>query len=210
MIRSVLQMTKDLISLLTVFYLLLVSTGCENGASSPPPKVVPAVRDHAPYPAFIETPSGDMQTLSFNLETEVFDTLGPEAGGLRPDYLPYPLNAGFLPAHQDAGVQKLPVWVLGKRLSPGDTLSVQILGLIEYVENGTMHEDFVAVPSETGMQTIKVQRFRDFMIDYDAVRFMFETWLKNRNGIGAVSRISWMDEDKAQDKLSSIFNHPNE
>ena len=207
MTHHVLQMTKDLLWLFTSLLILLVSPGCKKQPNDASALTIPKARKVAPYPVFIETPVGELQTISFDLATRSWDTLDLDEGGLKHDYLPYPLNAGFIPLESGEDVQKQPVWVLGDKMMPGDTLGVYLLGMVQYVEGGLTHEEFLAIPADSDLQTIAVKRFRDFVISYDPVKFMFETWMENRHGIGSVSQISWLDEDKAGEKLAGIINY---
>ena len=206
--QSVLHMTKDLLWILTSITWGLVSIGCNitpNSASTRTYKIPDSPTDSS-YQVFVETPAGDLQSLSYNVINENFDTLSVAEGGLKPDYLPYPLNACFFAARQNDSLVKIPAWLLSARLEPGATLSVKIIGMIDYREAGISHQEFLVIPEDRAKQTVQTDRFRDFMIAYDPVKFMFETWLKNRHGIGTVSQINWQDEEKARQFLDKRLN----
>lgn len=205
---NVLQKTKDLLRIIAGLWLMLFFFGCqpnETRSVDRSYKVPESVID-SQYQVFIETPAGSFQTWSFDISKNSFDTLASGDRGLKSDYLPYPLHAGFIPFWKSDSLTKIPVWILGQPAHSGDTLSVQLLGMIEYRDQNVGRKELLVVPVNTEKQTIRVNRFRDFIISYDPVKFMFETWLKNRHGIGSVTQLKWQDEDKAKEYLDERLN----
>ncbi len=210
MIVTVLHKTKDLLYLLSIAGLLLVSKGCASNEPAETPDVksfvIPQLQFDSLYQVFVETPAGDMLTLSYNAKTNEMDTFAAQEGGLRKDYLPYPLNSCFFPVMQNDSLIKVPAWLIAARLTTGDTLAVKILGIIEYREKAILRRECLVVPADQVLQTINVERFKDFIIQYDDIKFMFETWLKNRHGLGQVSQLSWNDEEYAKKYLEFMSN----
>lgn len=209
MIVTVLHKT-NLLYILMIAGLLLVSKGC---AGNEPPEtpdsrslMVPHLRFDSLYQVFVETPAGDMLTLTYNAKTNQMDTLAEQEGGLRKDYLPYPVNSCFFPVMKNDSLIKVPAWLIAARLTTGDTLAVKMLGVIEYREKAVLRRECLVVPADPVLQTIKVEQFKDFIIQYDDIKFMFETWLKNRHGLGQVSQINWNDEEYATKYLEFMSN----
>lgn len=190
---------------LGVFLILLIA-GCNKGQTGSGRSVfeIPGLRYDTNFQVFVETPAGNLQTLSLNARTGMIDTLAEAEGGLRNDYLPYPLNSCFFPLIQDDSLLKIPAWLVAGRMTAGDTLAVRMLGMVEYWEQGIPRQECLVIPVDPALQTIRSERFRDFIIQYDAVKFMFETWLKNRHGIGQVSQLSWKDEVEAAHYLETL------
>jgi hypothetical protein len=205
MIHTVSQKTKYRLSLITGGCLLLISGGCQRGNPDAVQSFeIPHLLYRSFYQVFVETPAGNLQTLSFNAKTGMIDTLTEEEGGLRNDYLPYPVNSCFFPLIRDDSLLKIPAWLVAGRMTAGDTLAVRMLGMVEYREQGISRQECLVIPVDPALQTIRSERFRDFIIQYDAVKFMFETWLKNRHGIGQVSQLSWKDEVEAANYLETL------
>jgi hypothetical protein len=167
---------------------------------------IPRLEIDSVYQVFVETPAGLSTTLSYNQHDNQFDTLTETQGGLKQDYLPYPLNACFFPLWMQDSLVKLPAWLLSRSLPAGDSIKINLLGMIEYKESGVSKKELLVLPVDAKYQTIQVDRFRDFIILYDPVKFIFETWLKNRHGIGLVSQMNWQDEEKAREYLESMIN----
>lgn len=209
MIVTVLHKTNLLYTLM-IAGLLLVLKGCAGNEQPETPDsralMVPHLRFDSLYQVFVETPAGDMLTLSYNAKTNQMDTLAAQEGGLRKDYLPYPVNSCFFPVMQNDSLTKIPAWLIAARLTTGDTLAVKMLGVIEYREKAVLRRECLVVPADPVLQTINVERFKDFIIQYDDIKFMFETWLKNRHGLGQVSQINWNDEEYATKYLEFMSN----
>lgn len=199
-------MTKVALWVVMTFSLVQIGCGPRGAVSENRVYVIPQADKEGLSIAFIETPAGSQQTLAFNPKDFSFDTLNYQQGGIRTDYLPYPLASGFLSGGSTDSLEKIPVWVLSRNTLPGDTMSINLLGMIEYRDQGVLKTEFIGIPEDSSLQTVPSTRFRDFIIAYDPVKFMFETWLKNRHGIGSVTQLSWQDEDKATLYLDKLHN----
>jgi inorganic pyrophosphatase len=206
MIASVQQMTIR-IDFKAVVLLVLIWTSCQSTSEKrTPPKTslsLPELYKDSAYQVFVETPVGSMISFSYDIDGGVLDTVKSEDFEA---YLPYPVNYGFFPVKADNTIKKIPVWILAKRLPEGLTLSVKLLGVIDYIDRNIKHREWLVIPVDENIQTIHSTRFRDFIIKYDPVKFTFEYWLKNRHGIGSVSQIIWHDEEKAMAFLQEEIN----
>jgi len=161
---------------------------------------VPQLKLEEHFQAFIETPAGNQEQIVLNHKAQRFDTM---SGGFQSN-IPYPVNQGFFPVSLDT-LLKVPVWIFSQRLSLGDTLAVHLLGIIEYTDGGIEKKELVAIPVESALQTVESKEFEDFIIDNDPPKFVFEYWLKNRHGLGEVSRIKWDGKQKAELYLQSLI-----
>ncbi|NND33627.1 MAG: hypothetical protein HKN76_13635 [Saprospiraceae bacterium] len=185
----------------------LVLTSCRNEQNlpgEPPPPQLPELFADGHYNAMVETPVGSNYEFTYDPASNVIDTLRPEAGPT--DYLPFPANFGFFPLLKNDSLVKIPVWILGIKQPGGTAVAVKLLGLIDYTDRGNLQRQWLAIPRNPELQTIATSSFRDFIIRYDPVKFMFEYWLKNRHGIGSVSQIIWHDEEQALHYLEESVN----
>ena len=192
-----------------IFILLaLIWASCQDDAERKPPNgssyAIPELFRDSTYQVLVETSVGSTIPLSYDIEHGILDTVSDEFGDGA--YLPYPVNSGFFPVKSKNTIKKIPVWILGKRLPEGTTLAVQLLGLVEYVDRNMARREWLVIPQEKKIQTIRSIRFRDFIILHDPLKFTFEYWLKNRHGIGSVSQIVWHDEEKAMALLQEEIN----
>jgi inorganic pyrophosphatase len=117
--------------------------------------------------------------------------------------LPYTCNGGFIPLDDE---ERIPVWIIGQRLQTGQVLGIIPMALVEYTQGDQMHTDVIAVPSDTLLQSIRPNNFRDLIVTYEPVKFSFEYWLRNRFGVGSVSRIAWKDDEAAASFVVAQIN----
>ncbi len=194
---------RSLLLLLACMMTLLPS--CDAPSSSADQRwEVPSTRVGASYQAMVETPLGEHRRMAFNVEQRTFDTLVETAV---PSALPPPINQAFVAFESELGISKIPVWIIGKRVDMGDVLPITPLGLLTYREGGQSQQVLVAVPGELALSTISAVKFQDFIIEYDAVKFAIEYYLRNRHGQGSITQLAWDDEQAAAHYLDEVTNN---
>lgn len=163
---------------------------------------IPNLRHENHFQVLVETPAGAHNQILWNHDLQKFDTIDLQ---FQSNILS-PVNFGFFPILTDTLI-KVPVWIFSKQLGAGDTLTVNLLGLLQYTVGGNSRQEIVATPTESQLQTVKSMEFEDFIIENDPLKFAFEYWLKNRDGLGEVSRIKWDDKAAAQAYLDKCLEH---
>ncbi len=192
--------------ILSQFLVLLLIVGCHKQpeSSSEPSLVLPKMRDQDGYMAYIENSVGSHLTQRYNLETGRLDTVEIKS----PLLLPYPVNQGFVPVFSESqSLSKVNTWIIGKGLLPGDTVGIIPIALLDYTLDGQRHQEVVAVPVLDQYQTLAPLPFREFIIEYDPLKYHFEYWLRNRGKTGRVSQMTWDDEESALELLQRATGH---
>ena len=187
---------------------LMVVLSCQETMVGEDPLFIPETRSMQNYHCFVEVPAGDNIPISYDISCHCLDTLKVNNQWATLPYLPYPVNRGFIPVkNTDGTLIKIPVWVLGKRLPAGSSAEVRLLGYMDYTEDNIKKSEVLAVPVSNALITVPVQKFKDFIIEYDAVKYALEHWLRNRNGLGRMTHFQWEDEQKAKEFVENQINN---
>lgn len=167
------------------------------------PVVIPKNISGEKFVTVIETPAGEFRAISVDLENEKLDTLKEGSDYVVSNFLPHPVNQAAIPVSADTDMEKIVVWIVGRSVRAGDTLAVDPIALLEYTLEGQSKSEILAIPSDPAHQTIQVENFSEFIIEYDGVKYLLEGWLRNRHGLGKVSQLSWKDQVKAQNYINA-------
>lgn len=165
--------------------------------------VIPKNISGEKFVAVIETPVGEFRAISVDLANEKLDTLKEGSDYVVSNFLPHPVNQATIPVPAASDMEKIVVWVVGRSVRAGDTLSVDPIALLEYTLEGESRSEILAIPRDSAMQTIHVENFSEFIIEYDGVKYLLEGWLRNRHGLGKVSQLNWKDQVKAQNFINA-------
>ncbi len=192
--------SRTMVALGSTWVLVLALMGCHVASDDPnQTKVVLPIwtQDQDPLKAVVENPLGTYVTMKYNHTTQYIDTL---VDGQSIPLLPTISNGAFIPVSEQVLV---PIWIFSKRLHVGQVLEVQCLGLVEYTEVGASKQEVIAVPVDTNLRSISASHFSDLLVDLEPVKYFFEYWLRNRRGVGKVSKITWKDEKAARTYVMS-------
>ncbi|MBX2815625.1 MAG: inorganic diphosphatase [Saprospiraceae bacterium] len=121
-------------------------------------------------------------------------------------FLPYPTNAGFIPMLKDSLLTPYPVWILSASVPAGCIVPCQPLALLDYVHKGDAIRSIVMVPSVDSLDVYQIKTFEDLSLQHDGLKYAFEYWLRNKSGVGSISRIRWGDEIEAKRHLVEQLN----
>jgi len=190
----------------TYIWTCLILAGCTNSPEYGVNRTIHLPASRSPVgtvQAVVETSLGSYTSMKYDPDHHVIDPADQQQETM----LPYVCNAGFIPVGDK---DRLSIWIMGQRLQAGHVLSIIPLALVEYTEGDQMHTDVLAVPSDTLLQSIQPSNFRDLIVTYEPVKFSFEYWLRNRFGVGSVSRIAWKDDEAAVSFIVAQINgNPN-
>ncbi len=118
------------------------------------------------------------------------------------DFLPLPANQSFI---IDAiGRNKLPIemMVIAERISIGETLQVKPIGALEVSNGREKKAVLVGIPTDRKIQIIEPSEFSDFMIDYDPIKYLLQSWYINHKGVGTFDVVQWQNEQFAYSIIS--------
>ena len=203
-------MTKFVWQTLLFIGLLAIISACQSDSIAVEvknrPIVIPSNLPGDHFVAMVETPIGEYRSISVDLSSKSLDTLKAEDKYVINAFLPHPVNQAFIPLSKGGAPTKLPVWIIGIPKLAGDTITIDPLGLIEYTMDGEKRSEIVAIPADPTQQTIHPLNFTEFIIEYDAVKYLVEGWLRNRQGLGKVNQLTWKDQVKAQNYINDLLS----
>lgn len=187
--------------------LLFLTIGCGEKEDTLLFQLPPSYSNGA-YNVIIETSAGEHLLQSFEIESNTFDTCFQDDLAKRIGFLPLPVNMGFLPSYAgfDSVFQKIQVWMISERMETGSVIAASPLGKLNYIESGQECDAYVMIPNDPLLRTVDASSFEDFTIRFDPVKYAFEYWLRNKNGVGKISRIRWEDESVASAELVDLLN----
>lgn len=124
-----------------------------------------------------------------------------------PTALPAPGYFGYFPQQTtQAGQQPFEMLLLGQRISTG-TNAVAPLGILRYRERESGKEGalVVAVPLRASEKTVMAVTFREFLMEYDALKRTIEIWVQQAAGFSSREILRWEDEAVAVKAIKQGF-----
>lgn len=96
------------------------------------------------------------------------------------DYLPYPVNYGFLPSTMAGDGDPLDVLLLGNTVGSGAVVQAIPIGIMPMIDNGKVDDKIVAVPPH-GMSPMadRVKDIDDLQKHYPGIVPILQTWFRN-------------------------------
>lgn len=184
--------------------LLMIACGSEEGSliQDGNKVILPKNVRGEQFTTVVETPAGEFRSISVDLENEKLDTLKEGSDYVVSNFLPHPVNQAAIPVTVETDMEKIVVWIVGRSVRAGDTLSVDPIALLEYTLEGKSRSEILAIPRDPAQQTIQVENFSEFIIEYDGVKYILEGWIRNRHGLGKVTQLSWKDHTKARSYIN--------
>ncbi len=146
------------------------------------------------YQALVLTPAGANELYTYDAAQARWDTVRPV---WLQRYLPTPAHQAAIMVKGNDGWSSVPVWVLGKDFARGSVVEIDVVAGISYVDSGGRSVEYFALPKAGELRTVEAPTFLAFMLQYDAVKFMLEYWFRNRQGVGTVMQLQWLDEGEA-------------
>jgi len=118
------------------------------------------------------------------------------------DFLPFPGNYGFIAgcATRDTLTGKtfpLPVCIMMPALREGSRIAIIPVAVLLLRHHDRPYPVIVAIPEDIGLRSIHVRNFVDFMTEYDAARYILQTWFLNYLGRETFEFVGWRDEHYA-------------
>jgi len=157
--------------------------------------------------AVIEIPAGTNQKFEYHTEQQAFLPDFREGLPRIIDFLPYPVNYGFIPSTRmtvnlGGDGDPLDVLLVSETLPRGSVVDVIPIGLLKLMDTGALDHKVLAVPADTNRQIITARSWRDFTLHYGAARQILETFFLHYDGIGTLQLLGWGDETEAIDEIA--------
>jgi inorganic pyrophosphatase len=150
----------------------------------------------------IEIPAGTSRKFEFDQQTRQFRQDLRQGSPRTIDFLPYPVNYGFIPStrmdkERGGDGDPLDVLVLSEYLPTGTILEVQPIGLLQLEDGGEFDHKVLAIPVDAALRIIRATDWRSFQQDYSAIRHILELYFMYYDGLGVMKVMGWGDEREA-------------
>lgn len=126
------------------------------------------------------------------------------------DFLPLPANQSYV---VDAiGRNKLPIemMIISERIPIGKTMQVKPIGALEVSNGREKKAILIGIPTDRKIQIIEPTEFADFMIDYDPIKYLLQSWYINHRGVGTFDVVQWQNEQFANSIINEGIKYFNE
>ena len=143
----------------------------------------------------VGTPAGNLPRYNYLPKTRTLSLDTSLHAGW--NFLPLPANQAFV---IDAfGVDKIPIemLIIAEQLKIGQVYQVKPLGSLEVSNSKDRKTVLIGIPSDPELQVISPNEFSDFMIEYDPIKYLLQSWYINYKGIGSYDMVKWNNEQFA-------------
>lgn len=111
------------------------------------------------------------------------------------EFLPYPVNYGFIPSTLGGDGDALDVLVLSKRLETGTVLSAIPIAALSLIDKGEMDEKVLLVPVDSTLRVVPCDTWECLQTDYPAISQLLETWFTTYKPAGMMISGGWISTD---------------
>jgi inorganic pyrophosphatase len=150
----------------------------------------------------IEIPAGT------NRKYEIDKTTGqmrPDTRNGKPrmvDFLPYPINYGFVPStimdkERGGDGDPLDILYLAEHVPNGTVVEAIPIGLLLLQDLGEWDHKVLAIPADPALRIISATTWAEFQMDYSAARHIIEQFFLNYDGPGVMTLHGWADAKAA-------------
>jgi len=137
--------------------------------------------------AFIEIPAGTIEKWEVSSDGEIFKQELLKNGPRKIDYLPYPVNYGFIPQTILSNISggdgdALDIIVIGPKIERGSIVKVKVIGMIEMLDKGELDTKILSVLIKDGLKISEVDSLKDLKKNYMGVLEIILIWFENYKG----------------------------
>lgn len=116
-------------------------------------------------------------------------------------YMNLPFNLG---QHITANDEEIEFAVVGRKISNRKRVEVNVIGVLNFEENGQSKFVIVATPLNSSLISLNLNQFSDLVVKHTAVKDIIQSWYLNRCGLGCSRFISWENEKSALLKIEKL------
>lgn len=122
------------------------------------------------------------------------------------NYLPYPVNYGFIPStlmdyEKGGDGDPLDILVICPALSTGTIIETIPIAMMTLIDAGEIDNKIIAIPANKNMQTVTAKNLIEMDTLYIGIKNIIETWFLNYKGKNVTTGVEWLD---AQDAVKEI------
>lgn len=167
---------------------------------------IPTYTAEGTLQAVIEIPAGTNKKLEYDPEKKGF-FISLRNGEKRViDFLPYPVNYGFIPStysdpERGGDGDALDIIILSESESTGTVMEVIPIGVIKLIDDKESDYKIVAIPFDRSKQIIKAKNYNDLVTYYPQVKDILQQWFQYYDKEDPTSIEGWGDEKEAQSEI---------
>jgi inorganic pyrophosphatase len=154
----------------------------------------------------IEIPAGTNTKYEYNKQLLEFQPDVRDGKPRRVDFMPYPVNYGFVPSTRmdkarGGDGDPLDVLLLAEHVPVGSVVALQPIGLLMLKDLGELDHKVLAIPLDPTRRIIQATNWAEFQRDYSAIRHIIETFFIYYDGLGTMTLMGWGDEIAALEEV---------
>ncbi len=150
----------------------------------------------------IEIPAGTNTKYEIDKTT---GTIRPDLRDGKPrriNFLPYPVNYGFIPStrmdpERGGDGDPLDILVLAEHLPSGTLIETIPIGILMLKDLGEWDNKVLAIPADPALRILTAEDWASFQCDYSAIRHIIETFFLYYDGLGVMTLMGWGDAEAA-------------
>jgi inorganic pyrophosphatase len=197
-----------------VILLILCFTGCEklqNGETGSIIHESDVINYHALTPfvdstmtsiqVVIEIPAGSNEKIEINKESQVFES------ERWIEYLPYPVNYGFVPGtlsdkEKGGDGDPLDLLLLSKRVPTGSVLSGFPIATLKLIDNGEEDAKLLVLPADPDLRILPCDTWECITTNYPHLPKLLEDWFLGYKGAGMMISQGWADAEESREIIN--------
>lgn len=163
---------------------------------------LPAITEGHQLTMVVEIAAGSAEKIEYNSEKKAFLPDSVQGKVRIVDFLPYPVNYGFIPSTLQSKAKggdgdPLDVMLIGQSLPAGSVLKVIPVGVLRLKDNGEADDKILAIPADPSQRLIAATDFATLTMNYPAILTLLNDWFVNYKGQGVTTSDGWGDEAEA-------------
>lgn len=187
------------------FILMLLIAACTNYYKYPP------FAENGNAFMIVVNPAGTNTIYGYNPVENRFNYKSDKEDAHEIEYLPYPVNFGFIPStvQEEALTGEgypLDVLAIGSTIEQGSLLEFVPVGVLKVSYDGEQDNKIVGVVVNSEVSIVDCKTMACLHQDYPGLVDIIETWYRNHRNDADVKVLGWEDEEKALETIKKWTN----
>lgn len=156
--------------------------------------------------AVIEIPAGTNDKIEYKSARNSFEIDSLDGKPRVINFLPYPINYGFVPSTRTSknDDDPLDILVYAKPLQTGQIITVRPIGILKMTDDGEIDDKVLSIPVDSKYQIIDIKNFEDLSQNHPKIRDMIANWFLYYDKNADIKILGWSDESKALKDIKAL------
>lgn len=156
--------------------------------------------------AVIEIPTGTNNKIEYKPARNSFEIDSLDGQPRVINFLPYPINYGFVPSTRTSknDDDPLDILVYAKPLQTGQIITVRPIGILKMTDDGEIDDKVLSIPVDSKYQIIEIENFEDLSQNHPKIRDMIANWFLYYDKNADIKILGWSDESKALKDIKAL------